>query len=69
MGIDRNISEKDGRILERENDRPTNHVYHAIHHDFTIKIPSAAHGFFQNHPQKHEQYRVFWPTAISNIFS
>jgi hypothetical protein len=31
------------------------HVYHAFHHDLTIKLPSRTTPISQNTPQKHQQ--------------
>jgi hypothetical protein len=34
-------------FLSRKNDGFNDHVYHAIHHDHTIKTPRSAHRFSQ----------------------
>jgi hypothetical protein len=68
-GNDQNISGKDGRFLERENDRLTDHVHHAIHHDFTIKIPSAAHGFSKTTVKNTSNIAFFGPRLSAIFFS
>jgi hypothetical protein len=63
-----NKFEKVGKFSASENDHLADHVDDAIHHNFTTKKPHAAHRFFQNHPQKHQQSRPFPPAGVPGIF-
>jgi hypothetical protein len=65
----RNNFEKVGNFSAPKNDRASDHIYHAVHHNFTTKTPSQNAHFSQNHPQKHEQGRTFPRVATPGIFS
>jgi hypothetical protein len=50
------------------NGRQSDHVYHAIHHNFTTKTPPLPTTFPKTTLKKHQQARNFWAIGTGEFF-